>query len=326
MSMITGTNASEFLSGTADADLILGLGGNDLLTGGAGNDTLDGSFQSDTAIYSGVMSGYVLGLDAGNRVTIVDTDPGDGDSGSDVLIDIEAAQFADGTLVIDKSPVLRVNSFTTGAQSGSALSALTNGGFVLTWTSSDQDGSGDGIYAQRFDAMGQPTGPEFQVNTYTTNNQYQSAVTALTDGGFVVTWTSTGQDGSGDGVYAQRYDAYGAAAGSEFRVNTFTNDNQFEPAITTLADGGFVVTWTSLFQVGSYSVYAQRYDASGAVQGDEFQINTYTFGPQKEPAITTLTDASFVVAWTSTFQDGSLDGVYARHYSSSGIALGEALW
>ena len=41
-----------------------------------------------------------------------------------------------------------------------------------------------------------PTGTDTQVNTYTSENP---SVTALNDGGFVVTWSSSGQDGSGYG-------------------------------------------------------------------------------------------------------------------------------
>jgi len=39
-------------------------------------------------------------------------------------------------------------------------------------------------------------GPESRVNTYTTGEQKDSHVTALSDGGWLVTWTSDGQDGA----------------------------------------------------------------------------------------------------------------------------------
>ncbi|MBH0197656.1 MAG: hypothetical protein HP494_19175, partial [Nitrospira sp.] len=73
--------------------------------------------------------------------------------------------------------------------------------------------SGDGIYARRYDATGTAVGGEVQVNSTIANSQSQSAVTALADGGYVVTWTSSNQDGSGTGVYAQRYDAAGVPVG-----------------------------------------------------------------------------------------------------------------
>jgi hypothetical protein len=48
-------------------------------------------------------------------------------------------------------------------------------------------------------------GGEFRVNSFTTNNQYNPAVGMDAAGDFVVAWSSYGQDGSGYGVYAQRY-------------------------------------------------------------------------------------------------------------------------
>jgi hypothetical protein len=86
-----------------------------------------------------------------------------------------------------------------------------NGDFVIAWVSSSlvgtpQDGDAAGIFGQRYNAAGVAQGAEFQVNTYTTG--YQGAyVSVATDpgGNFVVVWPSRGQDGSGYGVFGQRF-------------------------------------------------------------------------------------------------------------------------
>lgn len=57
-------------------------------------------------------------------------------------------------------------------------------------------------------------GEETQVNTYTTGDQTYPEVTALADGGWVVTWASNGQDGDFQGIYQQRYDAQGQVCGT----------------------------------------------------------------------------------------------------------------
>jgi len=93
-------------------------------------------------------------------------------------------------------------------------------------------------------------------------------VTALADGGFVAAWEYDGQDGSGTGVYGQRYDADGNAQGAGFRINTTTADDQLDPSVTALSNGGFVVAWQSAYQDGSAEgVYAQRFLPPGAVRG-----------------------------------------------------------
>ena len=84
-------------------------------------------------------------------------------------------------------------------------------------------------------------GFEFQINSHTEGDQANPSVTALSDGGFVVTWESDGQDGSGLGVYGQRYDATGTARGAEFRIATTAADDQQNPSVTGLSNGGFVV-------------------------------------------------------------------------------------
>ena len=151
----------------------------------------------------------------------------------------------------------------------------------------------DSVHDIYFDIGGNDVSGEFQVNTYTSDNQYYPSTTALADGGFVVTWTSDGQDGSSYGIYAQRYDANGNTQGSEFRVNTYTSNNQSNPSITALNDGGFVITWFSYNQDGSgYGIYAQRYDADGNTQGSEFQVNTYASNDQLYPD-TTFADLTY---------------------------------
>ncbi|MET3595343.1 VCBS repeat-containing protein, partial [Mesorhizobium shonense] len=217
----------------------------------------------------------------------------------------------------------RVNTYTLYEQWAPSVASLTNGGFVVTWQSNLQDGSGLGIYGQRYGADGSPLGSEFRVNTYTANDQWAPSVATLAGGGFVVTWRSVGQDGSGEGVYGQRYGADGAPLGGEFRVNTYTAGDQVAPTVAALASGGFVVTWMSNGQDGSgWGVFGQRYDADGS-SGGEFRVNTYTAGDQQSPSVAALADGGFVVTWISYGQDGSSWGLYGQRYDASGTAVGQ---
>jgi len=321
MAIINGTNNNDTLTGTIAADTINGLAGNDQLTGGLGNDTLDGGAGLDRATFSGPVNEYLLGTQGG-VLTLTDQNPANGNEGTDRLTGIEQLQFSNALLTVT-SGEFRVNSTTVNNQDDSAVTVLPDGSFVVTWVSEDQDGSSNGIYAQRYDAGGQVVGVEFRVNTTTANDQRQCTMTTLTNGGFVVTWASLGQDGSGYGIYAQRYNASGQALGPEFRVNTTTANDQREPAVTALADGGFAVTWSSTLQDGDgEGVYAQRYNASGQALGPEFRVNTTTANWQFDSKVAPLAGGGFVVTWTSWDQDGSGSGVYAQRYNASGQALG----
>ena len=95
-----------------------------------------------------------------------------------------------------------------------------------------------------------PAGAEFQVNTYTTSNQNTDAAAMDASGNFVVVWQSYGQDGSGKGVYAQRYNAAGVAQGGEFRVNT-SKGVHFAPVGTEL-DGMKLLTYRAASRAAVY--------------------------------------------------------------------------
>ena len=243
----------------------------------------------------------------------------DGQDGDDFGIYAQRYDINGATLGSE----FRVNSYIKGSQFNPSITALIDNGFVVSWMSSGQDGSSFGIYAQRYDNDGEALGSVFQVNTYTSNNQVYPSITALTNGGFVVTWMSDGQDSSGYGIYTQRYDINGAAQGVEFRVNTYIIGSQSNPSITALTDGGFVVSWMSDGQDSSGTgIYAQRYDINGSAQGSEFRVNTNILGTQSNPSITALTDGGFVVCWTSDGQDSSGTGIYAQRYNANGEAHG----
>jgi Ca2+-binding RTX toxin-like protein len=216
----------------------------------------------------------------------------------------------------------QVNTYTTDRQYNSTVTALTDGGWLVSWQSRGEDGHGFGIYQQRYDAHGAAVGDETRVNSYRASNQVSSAATALADGGWVVTWQSLGQDGDFYGIYQQRYDSHGAKVEAETRVNTYTASYQYNSTVTALADGGWVVSWTSYAQGGS-GIYQQRYDSAGAAIGVETGVNTAVFSDEEVPAIAALADGGWVVSWSSDIQDGSYNDVYQQRYNSHGDAVGD---
>ncbi|HYD32507.1 MAG TPA: hypothetical protein VEB64_16820, partial [Azospirillaceae bacterium] len=214
----------------------------------------------------------------------------------------------------------RVNAHNVAGKRASSLTALADGGFVATWQSYAQDGSEWGVYGQRFDAAGTTVGAEFRANTTTYDHQQMPSVTALGDGGFVVSWISQNQDGSDQGVYAQLYAAAGAPVGAEFRVNTTTVNLQTDPAVVGLSGGGFVVTWHGQGAPDGQAVYAQLYDAAGAAVGTEFLVNTDTYDCQYAPAVTALGDGGFVVTWAGRAHGDEF--VRGQRFDAAGTKVG----
>jgi hypothetical protein len=209
-------------------------------------------------------------------------------------------------------PEFRVNTYTTSDQAFPAVASDSSGNFVVVWASEYQDGSVWGVFGQRYASTGAPLGPEFRVNTYTTSFQDAPAVASDSSGNFVVVWRSYSQDGSGEGVFGQRYDSTGAPLGPEFGVNTYTTNWQDEPAVASDSSGSFVVVWSSP-QDGS-GVFGQRYDGTGAPLGAEFRVNTYTPVSLGQPAVASDASGNFVVVWRNYSQDGSKWGVFGQRY------------
>jgi hypothetical protein len=221
-------------------------------------------------------------------------------------------------------PEFRINTYTTYSQGGPFVAADSFGNFIVVWASSSgQDGSIAGVFGQRYAASGAPVGPEFRVNTYTTNSQAVASVAPTPSGNFVVVWQSYSQDGQGFGIFGQRYLSSGVPVGPEFRVNTYTTGSQRFPSLAAGAAGNFVVVWGSDLQDGSsYGNFGQRYNNSGPPLGPEFRVNTYTTSTQSRPSVAADPAGNFVVVWHSNTQDGSSTGVFGQRYDSFGAPLG----
>jgi hypothetical protein len=238
-------------------------------------------------------------------------------------------------------PEFVVNTYTIGPQYLPSVAAAPGGDFLVAWAGGNfvnpQDGSASGVFVQRFAGNGARVGPEFRANTTVAGFQTSPAVAVAPSGASMVVWQSfnflspAGADGSGSGVFGQRYDVAGSLLGGEFRVNTFTPGDQIRPRVAAEPDGGFVVVWESQgYQLpedgDGAGIFAQRYDASGAPQGGEFQVNSFTPGSQVDPAIASDPTGGFVVVWESLNAptgDRDDNGVFGQRFDAGATRVGE---
>jgi hypothetical protein len=227
----------------------------------------------------------------------------------------------DGTKMFNE---IRVNTYTTDRQKYPVVAMDADGGFVVAWQSRYQDGSEDGIYAQRFDNHGQKLGSEFQVNNVTLGYQMLPAIAMDPDGDFVIVWLADTQEGMGAEIRMRRYASDGTPQGTETFVNTYHNDDQADPAVAMDANGNYVVTWGSWGQDGDNNgVYAQMFYANGTWRGNEFRVSTETALSQDVPTVAMQRGGDFVIFWQSDAQDGSQWGVFGQAYDQDGDAIDE---
>lgn len=235
--------------------------------------------------------------------------------------------LADGT---KSGGEFHVNTTTDGFQRLPSIAMNASGDFVVAWQSDSQEGGhGSGIFAQRYDAAGNPLGSEIHVNTETLGDQLYPHVALDVAGDFVVTWTTDDLNGSSK-IFAQRFSADGLAQGDEFSVNTTEGTAANFSQVAMNAAGDFVITWVLNVQGdNSPDIFAQRYDASGVAQGDEFRVNTFTLGLQGTPTIAMDASGDFVIAWTCHEQENNAaldehdnEGIFAQRFDANGTPVG----
>ncbi|MBN4066246.1 tandem-95 repeat protein [Ahrensia sp. AH-315-G08] len=218
-----------------------------------------------------------------------------------VTVNVTATASAPTLSVVEppsESNDLQVSSLT-GAQSDQAITALTDGNYVITWT---EGGSGD-VKARIIDKDGAPVSAEFFANPSVQGNgiQNDTSVTDLDDG-FVITYTGD-QTGSSD-VYFQRFDNSGTPVGGQVDVAT-TGTQPQESHVTTIFNAndevdGFVVVWNAILPVSggsTYDIIGQRYDVNGGAVGSNFVINTTAEPNDYNAIVTGFADGGFGVAW-----------------------------
>jgi hypothetical protein len=236
---------------------------------------------------------------------------------------------------------VRINKVVTGNQFKPQVQLLANGNIIFVWQGSVTAGGKPYIYARfaKNSARGATTyGTNFytsdiQVNTFTADQQIDPAVAALPDGSAIITWASYGENGSGSmwGVYARRLTAAGKAiavdnGGStkQFLVTQYTDYNQRNPAVATLAGGNYVIAWVSELErsvvSNSVDIYARIFTPDGVPVTDEIAVNSGT-NVCDSPAVAPLNDGGFTVVWAQRDAVVVTNGwdIWGRAFSASGL-------
>ena len=246
---------------------------------------------------------------------VVWTSAGQDGSGDGVF-----GQRYSGTSGAPLGPEFQVNTYTTGPQRSASVVVDQSGGFLVVWEGQAPAEDGFGIFGQRYASTGAPLGGEFRVNSYTTGHQRYPSVGGGGSSAFFVAWESDGQDGSGLGVYAQRYSITGAPLAGEFRVSTYTTNDQSSPEVWNGESFVVVVTWQSDHAGPGADVYFEHFMGGNPVNGER-RANTYTTGSQTEPSVAYQYGNFGIVAWTSNEDPDGSPGVYAQAYFDFPVEL-----
>jgi hypothetical protein len=190
-----------------------------------------------------------------------------------------------------------------------AVAATDDGGFLVVWVSEKIDFFSGDLVARKLDALGQPTGDQFDIEASGYVFRGQPSIAAVAGKGMVVAWHAF--DDSGVGIRARKLDSSGNFDGPPFQVNTYTTHHQSRPMVAMELDGDFMVVWQSYGQSGpGYNVFGRRFASSGSAAPAELQINIYTYGGGDLGAtVASLPSGGFVVVWR-----GNTSAIYS-HYA-----------
>ncbi len=194
-----------------------------------------------------------------------------------------------------------VNVATAGNQIAPRVAAQGSA-FFIVWSGLGAGGDTNEIFARGFSATtGAPTTGEVRLNATVSGNQLQPAIAAA-GSGLVAAWASEGQDGSGFGVVARRFDSTLAALSAEIAVPQNTIYDQSAPAVTGLAGGAFAVAWQRALQetgstVGPQPIIAFRRFAGDAATGPEQEVQSDVSRRHEAPVIVADSSAAVTIAW-----------------------------
>jgi len=245
---------------------------------------------------------------------------------------IYVQRFDDTGVAVGNTVPLAVSGSSGNASP--QVTVLDNGSYVVTWqgyTTGDYH-----IYVQQFDATGNGTTPVMLDATTGTSNSYENLpqITALANGGYVVTWSGYNYSGSNynNSTYVQQFDATGSRVGGIVVLDGSSNANNggsyTYPYVAALADGGYAITWMEYDNTNgyyNYKVYVQQFSAGGSKVGATVQLdaphNSTSNDRDQFPRITALGDGGYAVTWMSI---GSSNwDIYVQKFNASGVAVGD---
>jgi hypothetical protein len=122
-----------------------------------------------------------------------------------------------------------------------------------------------GLFAERFDATGAPLGGPITLHGPFVFSD-PPAVAPDPAGGALVLYSDVGTGGADNelDVLAQSFDPTWQPRGDAFRVNTYIDLNQDEPALASSPAGQFFAAWTSGFVVDPFFPIKPSQDGSGS--------------------------------------------------------------
>ncbi len=299
----------------------------------ANGNPLGADFVVNTTTVSDQFSPVAVQLANGN-VAVVWTDASA--TGGDTSVWAVRGQILSQTGAKVGGEILINSDDPFGNQYLADIIARPDGGFVAAWRYSDA--SNEHLELRHFNADGQAlSGTRIFGHDYDNGGKERNvSLATLSNGNFVAAWTQT-TPAAGDGnlwtVEAQVFSFNQTShtnVSAILTVNTTATGYQFNPSVTGLTGGGFVVTWIDGSATGadtsSWAIRGQVFTATGGKVGEEFVVNTVTAEAQYYPSVTALLDGGFMAVWDDWSQTATNNvDIHGQRFDELGNKVGTQL-
>ncbi|UTW59539.1 cadherin-like domain-containing protein [Kordiimonas sp. SCSIO 12603] len=235
-------------------------------------------------------------------------------AGGHIIVWHSAGQDGDGSSGIygqlygaNGQPVgfeFRVNENVAGDQQHAVAEVLANGDIIVAYS------NGSTYFFQRLRVDNDElvrVGSEVSIDSVVSDG---FEITALSSGGFVVTYQST-QNGQFE-VFSRIYTADGTLEGNTFQPTTASFFAR--PDVVELLDGRLLYTYSGNTGTAGEGVHGRIFNSDGTPAGAQFTIDQGT-GSQTFPQSVALENGGFVTVWH--FRNGFVVG---RAYDADGNA------
>ncbi len=203
-----------------------------------------------------------------------------------------------------------------------AVAAAPDGSRLVVWSEPDRDGSGSGIFGQRFVAAGASVGAQLEVTSTTAGDQHSPAVAASPSGRFMVVGVSDGDTGAT--LFGRWFSAAGEGEGAEFVVDHATGSVVAPDVARRSQAGGYAVAWekAEAGKAEEGGAHVRYIDDAGEVESDSVAIDPAA-AASKAAVVDGDGQGGVVVAWVREDAGGSR--VMARRFDDQAVAFGDPL-
>jgi Ca2+-binding RTX toxin-like protein len=206
-----------------------------------------------------------------------------------------------------------VNTVIIGNQFEQSITTLASGDYIVTWASDQSSNGLLGIYSQRLDKSGRPTGPETLVQAPGYYNLQHPDVEALSNGGYVISWVQHGFS-----AFIREYDAAGLPIRDAAPLSI--GNPRTTHSLAHFSDGSYIVASTSDW--GWYQgdgIYLSHFEADGTPRTAEVRITPDVAFMYHHPSVTSTSSDGYVVTWSEGVSSYRL---MMRLFDKNGNSLG----